>query len=359
MQLCHATYRVEYQRIRQYCLRSMEDSLEQSRRIENQRIRQQNIHVREDSSDKATRMSKDRHQHQVRHRQNVQAAVQNNIKIVCVDDTSNFNEKEYPHTLASHELPSLFSAGNMCPFCHAYRCREERPGFCCEKGHVKLEDLPEPPGEIRQLYSNRAFLNNLRSYNNAMAVASIACEESMVDGFNPTFKIHGKVYHRIGSLLPNQQLSADVLQTLQQCIHSINPYVSSMKTIIEYSTSHPEVKMIINAEKRPTGEHLRRYNLPSSSEVAVIMSGEQISNRDVVLNARNGVLQRITEVHRSYDPLHYVILFPYGTNGYSLDVPHNHGQGNVTPVEFYRYRVQVRNVDRTFNKLMRSRRLLQ
>ena len=209
--------------------------------------------------------------------------------------------------------------------------------------------------------------------------------ESMMAGFNPTFKIHGKVYHRIGSLLPsqnkapqfaqiyfydtdhevenrlrhNQHLSADVLQTLQQCIHSINPYVSSMKTVIENSVSHPEVKMIINADKRPNREHLHRYNLHSSSEVAVIMPGEQIRNRDVVLNTHDGALQRSTEVHRSYDPLHYVILFPYGINGYSLDVPHNHGRGNVTPVEFYRFRVQVQNVDRTFNQLMRSRRLLQ
>ena len=68
---------------------------------------------------------------------------------------------------------------------------------------MHLDDLPEPPADIRRLYErSRSFLDNLRSYNNALAMASIGCDEAVIDGFNPTFKIQGKVYHRIGSLLP-------------------------------------------------------------------------------------------------------------------------------------------------------------
>jgi len=56
------------------------------------------------------------------------------------------------------------------------------------------------------------------------------------------------------------------------------------------------------------------YNIPASSEVATIMIGDgyniDITNRNIHLRLRKGGLQRISETHPSYDPLHYVLLFP-------------------------------------------------
>lgn len=153
---------------------------------------------------------------------------------------------------------------------------------------MHLEELPEPPATIRGLYeSGRSFLDNLRSYNNALAMASIGCEESVITGFNPTFKIHGKVYHRIGALLPNaseqpkfaqiyfhntdhevanrlthnSHLSADVVHTLQQTLHQVNPYIQSIMAAIDYTATHPEVRLVLSADKRPTGEHVQLANL--------------------------------------------------------------------------------------------------
>lgn len=201
-------------------------------------------------------------------------------------------------------------------------------------------------------------------------------------GLNLTFKLHGKVCHRIGSLLPNtvgeppkfaqiyfhdsghevdnrlrhnSHLSRDTLLTLQQCLHQVKPYVQSMKTVIEYTASHPGVRMVLKATARPTEAHVRKHSLPTFSEVAVILSGDQINNLDVVLQTCGGQLQCISKLHWSYDPLHYVILFPYGTNGYKIALPHADERGHVTPVEFYRYRLQVRDINSTFNPLMRSR----
>ncbi len=74
-----------------------------------------------------------------------------------------------------------------------------------------------------------------------------------------------------------------------------------------------DVRMIIRADGCPDP---RRYNAPTAPEIAVIMPGdgynEQEASRDIVLHARSGDLKRITETHCSYDPLHYVILFPRG-----------------------------------------------
>jgi len=39
------------------------------------------------------------------------------------------------------------------------------------------------------------------------------------------------------------------------------------------------------------------------------------ANRDILLRMHDGDLQRISEIHPSYDPLHYILLFPRGDDG--------------------------------------------
>ena len=76
-----------------------------------------------------------------------------------------------------------------------------------------------------------------------------------------------------------------------------------------------------------------------------------------------GPMQRISQLHRNYDSLHYMItyigllLFPYGFDGYHRGIPHAIGARNMTPVEFYRYMLQIRAGHD--NYIMKSRRLTQ
>ena len=48
------------------------------------------------------------------------------------------------------------------------------------------------------------------------------------------------------------------------------------------------------------------------------MIDEDKRPRDIVLNARDGQLQRVSELHRSYDPLQHPLMFPYGNDGYCI-----------------------------------------
>ncbi|RIA79147.1 hypothetical protein C1645_680001, partial [Glomus cerebriforme] len=41
-----------------------------------------------------------------------------------------------------------------------------------------------------------------------------------------------------------------------------------------------------------------------------------LSNRDILLRLCNRDLQKISKLHPLYDPLHYVLLFPNGDNGW-------------------------------------------
>jgi hypothetical protein len=46
-----------------------------------------------------------------------------------------------------------------------------------------------------------------------------------------------------------------------------------------------------------------------------------MANQDILLRMHDGGMQRISEIHPSYDFLHYVLLFPKGDDGWYVDVP--------------------------------------
>ena len=350
---------------------------ERSDRLESKKQRTAYVRSTETIDQKAQRLSRKREYDAKKLRD----AVQNEKKLGCLKDSKLFDESEFPDDVKRHDIRSLYD-GDICSHCSAFKWKDERPGFCCEKGKITLPPLKLHPTEIKELYQKRDFLDKIRSYNNALALASIGCDEKFVPGFNPTFKIQGKVFHRIGSLKPgegevpkfaqlyfydsdnevanrlhhNQHLQGDILSRLQDCLKSVNPYIESLQYATHLCEENPELQVVIHADKKPKHEHSRKYNLPTGSEIAVIMPGEQEGPLDVVLQNKEGKLQTINSLHRSYDPLHYVLLFPGGDDGYTESIKKENGK-NMSPVEFYKYRLQVRNNDD--NTLMKSRRLTQ
>ncbi|KYO37758.1 hypothetical protein Y1Q_0022044 [Alligator mississippiensis] len=139
-------------------------------------------------------------------------------------------------------------------------------------------------------------------------------------GYMPTFKVQGQVYHRIVSLMPlpneepkflqiyfmgdstkqAEQHCNNMIQTnllvvlqLQDMLHKENYYVHSFKRAMEKMT--PGYKVVIHADKTAAGEHERHFNAPTTSEVAVVLAGEQQGNQDIVLQLRNNSLQRIAD----------------------------------------------------------------
>ena len=65
-----------------------------------------------------------------------------------------------------------------------------------------------------------------------------------------------------------------------------------------------DYKVIIRARKRPAGTHERTFNAPTIDEVAILIVGEHVGRRDIVLTrCDTGQLQHTYETHRSYDAL--------------------------------------------------------
>ncbi len=72
-----------------------------------------------------------------------------------------------------------------------------------------------------------------------------------------------------------------------------------------------------------------------------------VSNRDIILRMHDGGLQRISETHPFYNPLHYVLLFSHDDDGWYVDIPLTvfAKRERVMTMQFYFYRLQIRDRD--------------
>ena len=232
-------------------------------------------------------------------------------------------------------------------------------GMCCTSGKIKLPKLADPPGEILNLLSGqdhiaKKFRENIRRYNNALAMTSLGCkidDNVNRNGAGPwVFKVHGQLSHKAGSLLPNdgetplysqlyiydggealdyrmghvanRDLDRGTMQILQDTLHNHHPGVAMYKQALELTAHMPaedQCKIALRFDERTDR---RRYNLPTAAaanEIAVIIpgDGDQPQDcRDIVLYRRHGPLQYISEMHPMYLPFHYVLLFPTGQLGW-------------------------------------------
>ena len=310
--------------------------------------------------------------------------------------------------------------GNMihkCRKCGAMMWLDEKinksarfPEFstCCAKGKVILPPLQKLPSPLDILLTgndsrSRLFKQNIRMYNSALSFTSIGVNvDQEVTGTSGvyTFRIDGEMYHRIGTLLsnfetpsqfaqiyiydtdhelqnrsnatPNFNLDSTILAELQQMLHDINPYVNIFRQAGNLLKQNPllDLKLVITNNRTKDS---RRYNTPSASEVAAIMIGDgqetENQNRDIILQPHEGGIQRISEIHRAYTPLHYVLMFPRGEDGWHPNIsihndlmrgedgwhpniPHNdevfddEGEANISSkcisaMNYFAYRLQV------------------
>lgn len=108
-------------------------------------------------------------------------------------------------------------------------------------------------------------------------------------------------------------LSRDIILDLQRFLHRRflhrnNELVRMFKTAMEKTVSD-DYKIIIQADKRPIGEHERRFNAPQINEVAVVIVDNESSYQDIVVQRRSNELQCVAETNCIYDALQYPLIF--------------------------------------------------
>lgn len=275
-------------------------------------------------------------------------------KNVC-EDVSSLNYKTHVIGRRIHQ----------CNFCHAFMWDEERtagsesrPRFssCCLNGTVVLPSFKQPPEFLYNLLLNddvdsKDFRNHIRAYNSVLSFSSLSAEvdekitNSKFGAYN--FRICGTIHHNIGSLIPKKDesprfaqiyiydnniqtelrtklfpdiINKTILNELQKILFEINPFVKTFVQVGERMKQNPYLDVQIEIKKLSINN--KCFDTPQSDEIAVlIMNKPEIdgkkSNREVIVFGKNSKPTQISELHSSYDPLSYVLLFMYGEKGWA------------------------------------------
>ncbi|KAL4422774.1 hypothetical protein ABPG75_008971 [Micractinium tetrahymenae] len=238
-----------------------------------------------------------------------------------------------------------------------------RFGSCCMHGQVSLPALQEPPQALRDLLSHdvaraKQFRQQIRAYNCSLQLASSTLKDSPQDAAGAqqhglrSVRMHGRMYHRIGPLLPaegqerrfaqlwiydatydgaaaanarsavfNGSLDVGVLTALQRMLEESNPLVQRVQMAVEIDDGSEEATIVIDARGHVGRGHERQWNAPVDDQVAAIMPGDGAQAYDprvVTLRLRAGGLMRIHDCNALYFPTHFVLLFPRGEPGCAL-----------------------------------------
>jgi len=87
-----------------------------------------------------------------------------------------------------------------------------------------------------------------------------------------------------------------------------------------YEQQEVKIRLHVNLQ-----QDQRTHNLPTAEKIAVIIPEEGVhhamDNRDMVLQAKGGQLEQISQNSPSYTALHYVLLFPKRENEWHPRIP--------------------------------------
>ncbi|KAK9286855.1 hypothetical protein L1049_015261 [Liquidambar formosana] len=103
------------------------------------------------------------------------------------------------------------------------------------------------------------------------------------------------------------QVNTLVIQGLKSMLYEINPYANVCQSACQLLDINQVQDLRIRILESRCG-NWRQYVHPTSDEVVALMR-----------------LQRISEIHPSYMPLEYPLLFPYGEDGWRIGIPYQVG----------------------------------
>ena len=192
--------------------------------------------------------------------------------------------------------------------------------LCCSHGDIKIPPpFKEPPNVLKALLTggtqrDRNLRNNIRAYNSSLAFASMCLtgKEFKFPTNGPyCYRINGQVYHTISQMQPENgkvpgfsqiyiydtehelenclnafsNLDKSLLQELQDMMKDINPYAQKYKHVGNVIRENPteDIQLVLKTTRQTIDP--RRYNLPTGTDIAVIILTERndISRRDVVI----------------------------------------------------------------------------
>jgi hypothetical protein len=160
-------------------------------------------------------------QHQITYQINAQARVgphasrfNRNVRTRNIAlQIENFNE----NAIEENYLGQL---NVRCPYCSSKNFKNELKSNCCHGGTILLNTIEMHPDIVFYMTNaddanSKNFRSNIRSYNSAMAFASMGAQvdEKVTRRAGPfCYRIHGQIYHKTSGLHPNEGETAKYSQ---------------------------------------------------------------------------------------------------------------------------------------------------
>ena len=227
------------------------------------------------------------------------------------------------------------------------------------------------------------FLENIRQYNSALALASIRVNMEVMKPGIFVYKIHGAAYFNTSSLHPSEEsgprsycqlyvVDSDqanqerlgrtenancdhrVMKDLDAMLRSSNKLAQRFLTVAELEKKEQEncrepVLLKMMFAKTP-GNDLKVYREPTSSEVAIVFTGPDGGAPDKIdftVCNRDGHLQTLGHCSPHCDPMCYPLLFPNGEYGWDPYMKHDSSfatrtRDRLTMLQFFQHRLAVR-----------------
>ncbi|XP_013594329.1 PREDICTED: uncharacterized protein LOC106302348 [Brassica oleracea var. oleracea] len=257
-------------------------------------------------------------------------------------------------------------------------------GICCQRGRVRLPPVREPPSPLLELLETPSFKPHIRVANSLLAFTSMGAkiDKSVTGAPGPfTFRVHGQIIHRIGSMLPedgndpvylqlyifdteneiqnrkraitedssSQALDDSIIVRLIEMLDIHNHLAKTFRHARDRYKATGSIEFSITLVSQPNQG--RQYDLPTASEIGGLIVGDLSATsvgRDIVVELKSSALQRISDLHPLLMSLQYPLLFPYGDTGYNERLPYCGPAAStvrreyMTMREFYAYQIQTR-----------------
>ncbi|KAK6762336.1 hypothetical protein RB195_023158 [Necator americanus] len=262
---------------------------------------------------------------------------------------------------------------NRCSNCgalhFAFEVKRQHPYIfsdCCDRGRFNLNLFEEFPEQLKQLFvrdraaptemthRQRNFLENIRAFNSALAMASMGAQVDTISGRGPyCYRIHGQIYHRLGALHPHQgeqrqfgqiyildtemaaqqrlgnmrnsDCNPNLMLFLSEWFARNNVYAQSFKMMseleqMEIAAAQREnrqtipIRMVFD-DSRERGFARGEYAIPTANEVAVVYVGEENdvpARRSLAVHVRQAAgskLMNISDIDKRCDLLTYPLLY--------------------------------------------------
>ncbi|GBL98316.1 hypothetical protein AVEN_174103-1 [Araneus ventricosus] len=187
--------RVEQSCLRMSASRAIEKPEVRRDRLEEDRHRRAACRANETTEQREARVEENR----VRIVQTRGLLRQSNLKLVAFKYDPQYGYQVHPNVY-------IGKTDIVCVHCSAKKFKGESPGMCCSNGKVKLTPLRSPPDPLKTYMSgtssgSKHFLKYIRKYNACFQMTSFGATTIVEEGFMPTFKVQGQIYHRAGSAL--------------------------------------------------------------------------------------------------------------------------------------------------------------